>query len=514
MAHTTYVDIRVRAPSMDGVYRRSRKKWRKGRAYFLYTLLILLVTTAIFAFVSRTRAEAILTPHTCLGGWSNPSNAAGAPDITDGDASKYSDANSASVLNTLAEIYCGDFSGDIPKDTKPTAITINFSWALVPKQAPVEISASPADLASSTNAILDAAPESVGVDSSTNPAAATDTVEESAPTDVPSEPSVPPPQDSQSSETSPTDVPADPPPPAETPESAPPLDAPAPDAPPPAEPTPDSPQSSIVQKILSWLAPKKAHAQEITDSTTSTSVATTTDSFASASTTASTIEDAVLEVSYTLDGSTWHVLGTVTRSNLSLSSFVIPVDAAPEWSDLEHLQIRVKSLSTVSDIGTIYLDGMSLVVDYEKDSQEVQDQNTAEQSAAFLRTLPDADLTTSNILNSNTLFTAQQVTQSDGKAGIRFSAAHSGNLIVYKGMEHAFFMSSGMGDQPLEMPLYFFPPDMYTVVDVGNADECAPADIIGCRSAPSYQGESSFSVSLASSTSVSSGSDTLQEPSP
>jgi hypothetical protein len=364
---TTYINIKVRAPLIGGVYRRTKRKWNKIKIFFFPLLLLILIIVLAFAFVPRTRAEVILTPHTCLGGWNNSSNASGPPEVGDGDSSKYSDNNSASVSNTLADIFCGDFSGDIPKDTKPTAITVKFSWALVPKQASVEISTSPADLASSTGAVLDASSESVGVDGLASTTVATDTVPiETMPVDTPfaSSTQISPPlhsaQDASSTDAT-TDVHS------------------------PVIPSTDSPQSSAFQKIISFVMPSVAHAQEVvTDSTSSTTFTTSTSlqattSLVEASSTDSTlatssapnvepiVEDAVLEVSYTLDGSTWHVLRTVNPSEFSSTSFTIPVYAVPGWNDLAHLQIRVRTLSMIGNIGTVYLDGMTLSVEYAAD---------------------------------------------------------------------------------------------------------------------------------------------------
>ncbi len=480
MTHT-YVDIQVRPIFVDGIrhnrirrhgqQKRSKKKISFSVIFFVCIFAIII----LFSFASQIRAaEATLTPHTCLGGWNNPSNASGLPDITDGDPTKYSDINSASISNTLADIFCGDFSGDIPKDTKPTAITLKFSWALLPKIVQPEISATAEDLASSTNSILDATPESIGTSLD---ASSTD---ETTPT---------------SSESAP---------PQAVPDSTVPGDV----------PSPDSPQSSLIQNIFASILPHKVYAETLETDATSTidfiiksETASTTNSTSSAQISTSTqiTEDALLEVSYTLDGITWNTLGTVTRSNLTLSSFVIPIDSAPEWSDVARMQIRVRSLSTVSDNGVLYLDGMSLVVEYEKSSQEVKDQKTEEETQDFLSKLPDIDLTISPISNSGSIFEASLITMGDGKNGIRFSDTNGGNIFVYKGLNHSLFMNSGMGIEPVDMPLYLFPPDTYTVLDISNADECdQTATIDDCRTAPSFKGETVFSVSIASSSAISS----------
>lgn len=384
------------------------------RALAVVALISVCIVAILYAHVAK--AEAVLYPRTCLGGWKNPGNAAGMPDVSD-----YSDDNSASVSDTLADLFCGDFQGDTPKDTKPTAITVKISWAIAPKAAPEQVSATLFDLASSTSAVLEAAADAVGVVATSSETAAAATVfststdattmenaappAEASPT-APSE-SAPPPDPLpepvivpvENPFPSPAGIPAITPTPADVPTSAPPAEAPPPSA-------DTAPQSSLPWRILAWLSPSFAYAEEETfasstidavigvEAATTTTATSTITSTEAATSTPALIEDAVLEVSYTLDGSTWRVLGTVTRVTLSRSSFALPIGDILRWSDLERMQIRIRSLSSISELGTIYVDGMTLSATYENVlAEKNKDDEQSVGQGSFQRSSPDFEVT-------------------------------------------------------------------------------------------------------------------------
>ena len=87
------------------------------------------LVSAVFYFFEPASAQlAIFYPSTCLGGWKNAEKASGAPEVMDGLMSDYNDENSASVFNTNAQIFCGNFQGEIPADTLQKRIVVKFSW--------------------------------------------------------------------------------------------------------------------------------------------------------------------------------------------------------------------------------------------------------------------------------------------------------------------------------------------------------------------------------------------------
>lgn len=479
-------------------------------------LLIIVLTSAYLVtilYAHTAKAEAVLYPRTCLGGWKDPANASGLPDVIDNDPAKYSHANSASVSDTLADLFCGDFSGEIPKDTKPTAIVVKFSWALVPKSAPVVISAVSSTLASSTDAVLDAPADAVGIAVSTSTAtttiATTTDIQEHQPETVIPATSTPLLQihaasllpDFQHSASSSDSVfqvaapspiidisaaaPSDPAP-ASAPTSTP-ADAPA--SLPPSDPA--GPQSLLSLPIFAWFAPQKAYAQEAT----STSVSTTSDAISATTTTTiatstlSITEDAVLEVSYTLDGSTWHVLGTVTRFDLARSSFTIPIDNVSAWGDVQKIQIRVRTLSSVSDFGTIYVDGMTLAVAYDK-NREVKDDVPTPRPLQEHDTIPERDSPAIIVHPSST--------------------ASSTRVIFYKvypdGSTEYVAETDGHGDAPLSE--YYAPPPppgKYSMIEYkndGGAFECNGFSASVCEHNPHFIRRVDFEITASSSDAI------------
>lgn len=217
-------------------------------------------------------------------------------------------------------------------------------------------------------------------------------------------------------------------------------------------------------------------------------------------------DNGFLDVSYTLDGNTWQDMGTIDALHMTSASFDISVASSTSWKDMANLQVRIRSISSLDPTPTVYLDGMMLTADYQNDSQD------AKKVQDSLDISPDENLYVSSITNTGDAFQSSPITTGDGKAGVRFFDVQGGNLFVYKGASHDLFMSSGMGQEPVDMPLYSLPPDIYDVLNLADAEECPPtATFDECRSASSFRGESTFDVTLPSSTISSSSDATIVE---
>jgi len=129
-----------------------------------------------------------------------------------------------------------------------------------------------------------------------------------------------------------------------------------------------SDSSSVTSFLYSWFIPR-AYAQVIATDTSSNSSTTSVEQIRSAiglasSPATTTVSDAVVEVSYTLDGITWISLGQVTADDMPNTTFSIPVNHIHMWSDLSKFQVSVQTLSNLDPSSTLYLDGMSLSVAY------------------------------------------------------------------------------------------------------------------------------------------------------
>jgi hypothetical protein len=84
----------------------------------------------------------------------------------------------------------------------------------------------------------------------------------------------------------------------------------------------------------------------------------------------------LLEISYTLDGTTWNSLGQINKDNWANAEFVIPNDTIKDWSAVQNIQIGIRSLSSTGDAPTIYLDAMTLSVEYEEIPEEITPTST------------------------------------------------------------------------------------------------------------------------------------------
>jgi len=103
---------------------------------------------------------------------------------------------------------------------------------------------------------------------------------------------------------------------------------------------------------------------EITPEESGVSTTTTADIEPEATSSAPVIpvgED-ILEVRYSVDGETWQTLGTVNEFEWRNVKFTIPLAS---WEDLQKMQISLVSLPVAEVAPVVYLDGMSLAIDYE-----------------------------------------------------------------------------------------------------------------------------------------------------
>ncbi|MDQ5950020.1 MAG: hypothetical protein QG563_527 [Patescibacteria group bacterium] len=91
---------------------------------------ILIVVLIIFSVAIKGKASIVnFYPETCLGGWENPSNTEGQPSVaSDAQGSDFTRDNSAFLKNRAAQMFCGDFGGEVPDDSVPRKFTVRFSW--------------------------------------------------------------------------------------------------------------------------------------------------------------------------------------------------------------------------------------------------------------------------------------------------------------------------------------------------------------------------------------------------
>jgi len=194
--------------------------------------------------------------------------------------------------------------------------------------------------------------------------------------------------------------------------------------------------------------------------------------------------DNFLEIRYTTDGSTWNSLGLINESNWQQPQFSLPITA---WDDLKNLQVSIRSLNVSDVTPAVYLDGMSIDVEYAP-AQELSKDTTASSSTApgsfqLAATSSSADVIALSLSDNG-----------EGVQEIAIKAVPATSLIFYDLDDPSFSLSSAIGDQPLVMPVYNFSSGDFVVVDTSDPNGCNGMSIDGCRAEGAYLGEAAFSV--------------------
>ena len=241
--------------------------------------------------------------------------------------------NSAVLNGEQAQIFCGSFQAGDQSQT-PTAVTLHFSWNVIfASQASSSVGTDTADTAA-WSSVLDTTSSATSTVSTTPDTSVATSTPTSSSSSAPAVASSTPP-------TSTTTL----------------------DATPPASSSSTTDQSgtSLLQKM--WSNPFAFLVERSFADTAGT--ASTTDVAADTSTATSTIATPAapgdfMDVSYSLDGTTWIDLGQVSESDWQNYSVTIPVSS---WSDINTLQVQL-SPDIGPDEPTVSLDSMWLEVDY------------------------------------------------------------------------------------------------------------------------------------------------------
>ncbi|MDQ5962279.1 MAG: N-acetylmuramoyl-L-alanine amidase, partial [Patescibacteria group bacterium] len=131
----------------------SEKEIRAKRMWFSLFALALLIALGVTLSRHVQSEVAIFHPSACLGGWNGVEKATGEPETAKGEA--FSNINSAILPeNTIADLFCGDFKGEIPADTEPKVLVLRIAWSTEGSTSTNVIEGE--SFASSTTEILDA----------------------------------------------------------------------------------------------------------------------------------------------------------------------------------------------------------------------------------------------------------------------------------------------------------------------------------------------------------------------
>lgn len=485
-SHIESVTSSIEKLVFSGIHKRDEKR---KRARVVTSLIVLFLLSLLGATISnRGKAElAIFYPNSCLGGWENVTKATGKPETEEGGI--FSDLTSALLpANSVADVYCGDFKGDIPESTVPQKLVLRIAWSKDGQMLGTTTIES-SNFASSTQEILDTPASTTPVIVSTTTDFQQDNVATSSPEDI----------TPTSTPTSSTIVhsiiaflerfvePAF----AQEDVTATPVDTPpAPSETPAVETAPvvhvETTEGTAIVPTIDTPA-TATDTSAITTATTTEITATSTDNSSATGTTDTVVSQdihasstALFEVQYTFDGKNWNVLARVGQNELQSSQFEIPLDASSTWGDLSHLQISIKRLTTVDDTLTIYLDGMLLEVGYVKD-EGIKIEATDDPKKY--------DVAISDVVGISTT-----VNQNEGGKYLLIGVSGGGQLVVYNNKTDNVAFSSGIGSDPVTINLYNFDTGEYTAIITNDSNGCSGVSRLTCQNASSTTGYSLFKV--------------------
>lgn len=374
--------------------------WYKFRNKIILGFVFLIIISFIFNYFFFSHAEILeFYPSSCLGGWQNPQNAQGKPELEPNAKSEdFNENNSAILKNIISEIYCGNFKGDVLENTIPKKAFLKFSWLIQEGEKNENIilntsSTSDENLIETSTLI-----QIINLSSTTQT-----TTEEEMPSDLDNSSSTNLENtntstlnlDNQSSTNNNLESQIIP----ESLEQTPQIESSTTNN----STTPESSNlnSSFWNKLFKIVFAQNFESssqqvnQNVSDSeidlnnslnSSSVDVLNLDDSTNTAisSTDSNLIEntstlnlnivsstDDIFELFYTFDGTFWQSLGRVNFSNWKDLKIEIPDF---DWSKLDKLQIKIQSISPKEYNLTAYLDGMILEVEYE--TKQNLDENT------------------------------------------------------------------------------------------------------------------------------------------
>lgn len=293
--------------------------------YFYLVYVIFVILLLIFIFQKNTKAELVyFYPQSCLGNFINPEKAQGEPEVRSPDL--INETNSAVYLGGFKEIYCGNFQGPI-EDGEINNIILKFNMVLTNERKETPI--------------IETSPKTIEI-INTSTENSTNTVPENLSTstiEIPqsffykivfaeeitnSEPAYP--NENLTSEQ--TFVTS----------------------------TTEETINTIIQET-NTITPEATKAEELTTQETNTTTQETT-------TTQLEQTFNYFDIFYTLDGQTWEYLGSITNKNSQDIIFSIPVN---DWLMIPKIQIKVQSNPNLNNIPYLYLESMSLEVEFTKE---------------------------------------------------------------------------------------------------------------------------------------------------
>jgi len=374
----------------DYTPRRDRFPWRMLRKarYAVPTITIVFVVAVAVGISMTSQAQTTrFYPSKCLGSWRNVDNASGEQESLGGVL--ITTDNAARVSTTDEEIFCSDFAGEIPDSTKITSVSIKLALAVV--GTGVEMSSSVVDVVpeeenSSGDEVID---DDASIDEEIPPGTSEETGEETSglfslrrafaqDTDGEeengngsSEEKLPEPSGEEGTVESPSEEPS------------------IPDEPVLSEEGGESTEAddSLEEQEI---PPEVSEPQEEPFEEGEAEYVAT---------------DALLDVSYTIDGERWIRAGGVSRYDIfdGVATLWLP---GMFWEEIASTQVRVAASEGIEDVDIqeVLLDSVWIEIDHEKIISEVSEESDAdnlEDKASGEITLFDILLSTKRHFRAN-----------------------------------------------------------------------------------------------------------------
>jgi hypothetical protein len=419
-------------------------------------LLIVTIVMSVLLVGRTTRASvSLFYPSSCLGGWQGPMHAAGIPGDK-ADTSQYTADNSAVLSNSQGDLFCGTFVGTKVENTNPTHLALVLDLAIGEQpQAAGDV-------------IPVAAPEAPAAPASES------TVETPVSNDTPTT----------------------------TPEA--PVESPA--------PAPESMTPSIF-----GLGALVAHAEEVSAEsasttaspeapdadTTNSSVPVSENSADTAAVAAPMLADGLLQVAYSLDGTTWTPLGTVTDISNHAPSFIFPDEVLSDWSTLDKLQVKISPVLSINAPSKVYVRNIRAEVSYVT-REEAKTADLNERSDQKHYSISAIDLKTEHVLLS---------IQKDPDQGdiLVVRTSGQGALYIYD-KDGALVTNTGVGEDGLPFPAYNFTPGDFTIVYTTQPTGCDALILDACLKAKGFVEAAHFTVVATADTPLDARSDEPASP--
>ncbi len=390
----------------------SPKKWAKffnvhRKNFAILGACLVAFISAIF-FFSSSADVATFYPTSCLGGWENPKNAEGPPDLNDhSPLEDFNTENSAVLKDSNAEFYCGGFEGAIPQDSFPKTAVLKLSWSV--DSGDVDHSKKEKSDSSDDSSVAETESIEIQTEDNTN-AVGTTEGEDLNNTTQNENTSVE--EGSSSGEVPGTEQPQETPPPSEpepqTQSFFPLIPVARAEDEVPKEDTASSP-SSTPEMVPE--APAEPVSENTESDTATTSEITVIDppesdnpssdeSVEQTIITPSVVDD-FMEIAYTEDGANWQSLVRISRSSWQTGEYSLPIDLS-KWENINNFQIRLIPITTIDTPPTVYLDGMSVEVMYEVEEVPIDDAPTVKIIDPTLQIISGEE---SNVSSSSPEFT-------------------------------------------------------------------------------------------------------------